>query len=172
MKTKSTFTFAVIVAIAVVAAVIVFRGTTQVKAQDQIPPPVTDRISFPSVGISSGQTLRVSAANTIMPNDPDFPPGPSLVLITFRYQNGNLVRDLKTGAVIRKTVDLERGDGTFVDLDYDGLPPGPSRAQIRPVVVVIPPPIPDVDQKGVPPDGTVVSVEVINRKRPVTNGDV
>ena len=50
----------------------------------------------------------------------------------------------------------------FLDLDYDRLPPSPIRAQIRPVVTVLPPPIGDVDQKGVPPDGTVVSVEVIN----------
>jgi len=42
-----------------------------------------------------------SVANTIMPIDVNLPPGPTRVVMTFRFMNGNLVRDYKTGDVIR-----------------------------------------------------------------------
>ena len=128
-------------------------------AQDQIPPPVPERVSFGTVGITSGQTLRVSVANTILPNDTDLPPGPTRVVITFRGLNGQLLRT-RGGDVIRRTVDLERGDAAFLDLDYDALPPGPSRVQARPVVTVQPPPVNDTN--AIPYDSAVISVEVIN----------
>jgi hypothetical protein len=97
-----------------------------------------------------------------MPNDPNLPPGPTRVVMTFRYMNGDLVRWYRTGEVIRKAVDLERGDAAFLDLDYDLLPPGPSRAQIRPVVVVQPPPITAAGQDAIRHESAVTTVEVIN----------
>ena len=162
MKCKFAVTSVAVVVLLAGAAIAVFRQPAVVKAQDQTPRSIPDRISFGSVGITSGQTLRVSVANTIMPNDPNLPPGPSRVVITFRYPNGNLVRDYKTGDVIRKTADLARGDGTFLDLDYDRLPPSPIRVQIRPVVVVIPPPTNDANQDEIRSESAATTIELVN----------
>ena len=160
MRNKRTLIIAgAIVALAILAAVGIFRSAPRTKAQDQLPPPVPDRISFGMVGITSGQTVRVSVANTIMPNDANLPPGPTRVVLTFRFLNGNLVRNAR-GDVIRKALDLERGDATFLDLNYDELPPGPVRLQLRAVIVAIPPPTNDTP----PPVGDRIAstVEVIN----------
>jgi len=160
MKNKCVFAVLVVIGLAVVATVAAFRQPRVVKAQEEILPPDL-RFSFGSVGITSGQTLRVSVANTILPNDGNLPPGPTRVVMSFRFMNGNLVRDAK-GEVVRKVVDLERGETAVLDLDYDRLPPSPIRAQIRPVLLVTPPPVSDPSQKATPPDGTVPTVEVIN----------
>jgi hypothetical protein len=159
MKSKLT----AIVALVVIAALCaVFHTEQRAQAQDQIPPPVADRISFGMVGITAGQTMRISVADTIMPNDPNWPPGPSRVVLNFRNSNGQLVRD-RNGEVIRRVVDLERGDSTFLDLNYDEFPPGPSRLQLRAVVTVIPPPIADSNEDPPPiGDRIVPTVEVIN----------
>jgi hypothetical protein len=153
-------TFVLTAAIATVAFVANMRSTIEpVHAQDQIPPPVNDRVSFGSVGITSGQTLRVTVANTILPVDANLPPGPTRVVMTFRGMNGQLMRT-RGGDVIRRVVDLERGDSAFLDLDYDALPPGPVRIQVRAVVVIQPPPVGDTNslQDGV----CIPTVEVIN----------
>ena len=161
MKNIRIITISALIGLALSIAVVIFRQPQPVKAQDQILPAV-QRLSFGVVGITSGQALRASVANTIMPNDINLPPGPSRVTITFRLPNGNLARDNRTGEVIRKVVDLQRGDAAFLDLDYDRLPPGPTRAQIRPVVVILPPGPTDETQIAYPPDAVVATVEVIN----------
>jgi len=158
MKRKTTFVALAGLGLVLLLGVVALRQPRRAKAQE-IAPTTPDRVSFGTIGITTGQTLRVSVANTIMPNDVNLPPGPTRVVMTFRYVNGNFVRDVKSGEVIRKAVDLERGDSAFLDLDYDRLPPGPIRVQIRPVVVVIPPPVGDY---LTPPDGTVIGAEVIN----------
>jgi len=137
----------------------ILRGTTQ--AQDQIQPPVSDRISFGLVGITQGQTIRLSAANTITPNDPNYPPGPSRVSLTFLNVEGRQFRT-RDGSVVRRVVELERGESAFLDLNYDELPPGPSRLQLRAVLTVLPP---GPSKTDIPPpvgDRIVPSVEVIN----------
>jgi len=106
MKTKR----AIIISIATVAFVLaaifgIVRQTQPVRAQDQ-PPPVPDRISFGMVGITAGQTVRINIANTIMPNDLGWPPGPIRVVMSFRGMNGQLIRN-RNGEVVRKAVDLE-----------------------------------------------------------------
>jgi hypothetical protein len=161
MKKKNVLLIASLVVMTLVVAIAVLRNPSPVRAQEQLPPPVPDRISFGSVGITSGQTLRVSVANTIMPGDVNLPPGPTRVVMNFRLPNGNLARDARTGDVVRRVVDLERGDSAFLDLDYADLPPGPVRAQIRPVVVAIPPPVNDATQNPIPRDAAVATVEVI-----------
>lgn len=162
MKNKPTIAVAAIAAaFAAIMTLAIFRSTQTVRAQDQQPLPTNDRISFGMVGITSGQTLRVNVANSIMPNDVSLPPGPSRVVMSFRYGNGNAVRDSRTGQVVRRIVELERGNSAFLDLDYDQLPPGPVRAQIRPVVVVQQP-LPVGDMNAIPYDSAVPSVEVIN----------
>jgi hypothetical protein len=161
MRHKKTM-IATAAALSLLTALWILRQTQPVLAQYDVPPPMPNRIAFGLIGITSGLTLRVSVANTVMPNDPNLPPGPIRVVMSFRYMNGNLVRNYKTGEVIRRAVDLERGDGAFLDVDYADLPPGPSRAQIRPVVVVLPPSPIDETQIAIPPDSAVPTVEVIN----------
>jgi hypothetical protein len=166
MKNKRTLTIAaVIVALAIIAAFGIFRSTTPVKAQDQIPPPVPDRISFGMVGITSGQTVRVSVSNTIMPNDANLPPGPTRVILNFRLPNGQLLRN-RSGEVIRKAVDLERGDSVFLDVDFGALPPPVNdRIHLRAVIVALPPPVGDSTEQP-PPIGELIAstVEVINNR--------
>ena len=165
MKNKRTLTIAAaFVALTIFAGFGIFRSVPRTKAQDQLPPPVNDRISFGMVGITSGQTVRVSVANTIMPNDANWPPGPTRVVLNFRLPNGNLLRN-RSGDIVRKAVDLERGDSTFLDLNYDELPPGPVRLQLRAVIVAIPPPVGDSNELPPPVGDRIVStVEIINNR--------
>ena len=160
MKAKRIITITgLIVAMAVVATFGIFKQTQPVKAQAS--PPEPERISFGLVGITSGQTIRVSVANTVMPNDVGFPPGPSRVVITVRGMNGQFIRN-RNGDVIRRSVDVERGDTTFIDIDYDQLPPGPTRAQLRPVIVVWPPGPTDEEQPPPIGESIAATVDVIN----------
>lgn len=161
MNRKVAIMVSIVLTVALAAFTMLNRPQS-VQAQDEIPPPVNDRISFGSVGITSGQTLRVSVANTIIPSDVNWPPDPCRVAISFRLPNGNLARDSRTGEVIRRVVDVARGDTAFLDLDYGDLPPGPVRAQIRPVVIIQPPPPNDSSQMPYPRDAVVPTVEVIN----------
>jgi hypothetical protein len=162
MNMKKTFLITTAVTLLVFAVAIGIRQPQSVNAQDQIPPPVPDRVSFGTVGITSGQSLRVGVTNTIMPNDINLPPGPIRTSITFRLPNGSLARDSRTGEVIRRIADVGRGDTVFLDLDYGDLPPSPIRAQLRPVVVVQPPPVADSTQMPYPRDAVVPIVEVVN----------
>ena len=158
MKTKRILTIAAIfIALAAIAIVAVLKTTPAVQAQDQLP--AVQRISFGMVGITAGQTVRVSVANTILPSDPNLPPGPTRVAMVFRGMNGNLIRN-RSGEVIRRVADLERGDSTFLDVDYGELPPGPIRLQLRAVLTVIPPPVPEGN--ALPVDPCIPTVEVIN----------
>ena len=151
MKNKRTITIlTLVVAIAAMATFGIFRQTQPVKAQDQ-PPPQSERISFGMVGITQGQTVRVNVVNTglaVCPCD--------RVVLNFRLPNGQLVRN-RNGEVIRRVVELQPGDATFLDVDYGELPNGPSRLQLRAVVTVIPPP----DSTELP-SNFVPTVEVIN----------
>jgi hypothetical protein len=160
MKSKTLPIITVLVSIALALTVDTMQHPRTVKAQDQLPQ-LSERLSFGMVAITSGQTLRVSVANTIMSNDDQLPVGPSRVVINFRYPNGNLVRDYRTSEVIRRVVDLERGTGAFVDVDYDQLPPSPVRVQMRPVIVVTPPDG-TAGENTIPIDSVVPTVEVIN----------
>jgi hypothetical protein len=119
MNKKRTLIIFGIFVLALVAAVAMFREPQSVKASGGFE---RLRSSFGMVGITSGQSLRVSVANTIMPGDTNLPPGPVRVAINFRMLNGTLARDNRTGEVIKKVVDLDRGDAAFVDLDYAALP--------------------------------------------------
>lgn len=164
MKTKRTLTIAaVLVALAALTTLGIFRGTRQVHAQDQIPPPQPDRISFGMVGITQGQTIRLSVVNTHPPPVGDFPPGPSRVVLTFLDADGHRLRH-RDGSIIRLAVELQPGNAAFLDLNADDLqyPPGPTRLQLRAVVNVVPPPNPESEVSPPTPDRIVTSVEVFN----------
>jgi len=167
MKTKRTLTIATgLLALVVLLTLGLFRGSRQVNAQDQIPPPVPDRIAFGSVGITSGQTARVNVTNISTAVCPC-----QRVVLTFRGPNGQLLQNQK-GEVIRRSVELQPGESTFLDVDYGDLPPGPTRLQLRAGITFLPPsPIDDsqvrlhLNERQVPPpvaDTMVSTVEVIN----------
>jgi len=160
MKTKRTLTIATaLVALAALMTLGVFRGMGKVQAQDQ-QPPISDRISFGMIGITEGQTVRVNVSNSIGPNDSRFPPGPTRVVIRFLNSAGRPVTN-RRGEVIRQVVELQRGESTFLDINFSELPPGPIRAQLRAVITEEPPPI--GESNPFPPGPiTVQSVEVIN----------
>ena len=160
MKTKRILTIATMLFALAALLTLGFRGTRKVQAQDQVPPPVNDRISFGMVGITEGQTVRVNVSNFIAPNDSGYPPGPTRMVIRFLNAAGHPVTN-RGGEVIRSVVDLRRGESTFLDISFSELPPGPSRAQLRAVITEMPPPV--AGTNPFPPGPTTVqSVEVIN----------
>jgi hypothetical protein len=160
MKTKRTLAIAALGAMAALTSIGIWRGTRGARAQDQIPPPVGELISFGSVGITQGQTIRLSVV--AIPYDSAFPPGPTRVVLTFFDAEGRRLLS-RNGSIIRQAVDLEPGKTTFLDLNADNLqtpPPIGDRLQLRAIVNVIPPPV-----DGIPPpipDRIVATVEVIN----------
>jgi hypothetical protein len=150
MKTKRTSTIATtIVALAILTTFGILRNTKPVQAQD-VAPPQPERVSFGMIGIAAGQTARINVVNTsfvVCPCD--------RVVLTFRNPQGQLLRNGRS-EVIRQSVELQPGESTFLDLNYDEYPPGPSRLQLRAVITIIPPLVRD------PNDGIVSTVEVIN----------
>ncbi|MCA1593263.1 MAG: hypothetical protein LC754_11560 [Acidobacteria bacterium] len=165
MKSKRTLMVITLVAIVAIVALGVFRGTRRVQAQtgDQ-PPPQAERLSFGMVGITRGQTIRLSVANVIASNDSGWPPGPTRVVLTFLDGDGQIFRNCD-GSPVRQAVLLERGQATILDLSADDLqwPPGPTRLQLRAVVNAQPPPIGDSsDRQPRAGDGIAATVEVFN----------
>jgi hypothetical protein len=105
MKTKRTLTIVtVLVALTVLTMLSVLQRTRKVQAQDQLPPPVSDRISFGLIGITEGHTVRVNVSNIIAPNDSSLPPGPVRVVIRFLHSAGRPVTD-RRGEVIRQAIE-------------------------------------------------------------------
>jgi len=158
MKRKRTIvTTLALVGLAALASFGIFRGEPRAHAQDQSPPPIGDRISFGMVGITQGQTARISVANIIAQNDSNYPPGPTRVTIIVINSNGSPIRN-RDGSPVRKVAMIDRGDSTFLDLNFDEFPPGPSRLQLRAVATIFPPgPI----DNAFPPDPCVPTVEII-----------
>ena len=159
MRTKRALTIsAVVVALAAIVTISIFRVTQHVQAQD-VMPPRPDHFSFGMVGITPGQTLRINVANTLTANDSNYPPGPSRVAIIVVNSRGQVVRN-RDGSPVRKVEMLDRGDSTFLDLNADDFPVGAGgRFQVRAVVNVFPPG-PSVN--GIPYDSAVPSIEVFN----------
>ena len=159
MKTKRRIvTSLALVALAALVSLGIFRGERRAHAQDQTPPPTGDRMSFGMVGITQGQTARINVANVLTQNDPNYPPGPTRVVLIFLNNDGQLFRN-RDGSPIRRAAMLERGQATFLDLNFDEYPPGPTRINLRAVVTVFPPgPI----DNALPPGPIVPTVEVVN----------
>src|SRR5258706_7291300 len=119
MKTKRrAVTSVALVALTALVSLGIFRGTQRAHAQDQQPPPTGDRISFGMVGITQGQTARINVANVLTANDPNYPPGPTRVVVIFLNSDGQLFRN-RDGNPIRRVAMLERGQATFLDLNFD-----------------------------------------------------
>ena len=77
---------------AVIALVVIATAgaALRTRAQDQQPPPVNDRHAlFGLLGITHGQTARLSVANLEPPPIGDFPPGPTRVEMSFVDADGH-----------------------------------------------------------------------------------
>lgn len=156
MRTKRTLAFTAIM-ISLAAFAIIIRNTPTVEAQDT-QPVRSERYAFGMVGITSGQTMRINVANIIAANDPVYPSGPTRATIIVVNSRGQVARNDR-GEPIRRTVQLERGDSTFLDLDFEDLPPGPTRQQFRAVVNALPP---GPSSEQLPPSPIMPTVEVLN----------
>jgi len=111
---------------------------------NSLPTAVESQTSFGTVGLSIGQTMRVSVANTYAP--------PCRVLINFRDMDGDLIRN-RNGQVIFRDVQLDPGQSAYLDLNFGQLPTAlgttfTTRVQLRPVInTQLGSPLPD----GYPP---------------------
>ena len=158
MKTKRTIATATALAIlAGVFSFTVLRGTQPARAQTDEAPPTVGYISFGMLGITQGQTIRLSVVNAIRRNDISFPPGPTRVTLTFLDSEGNTFRH-RDGSIVRRVAQLERGQATFLDFNSDDFPPGPTRVELRAVVNVSP----IQDSRLIPYDSAVPSMEIFN----------
>ncbi|HKE55710.1 MAG TPA: hypothetical protein VKB46_03375 [Pyrinomonadaceae bacterium] len=161
MRTKR-FLAMVTILIAVAGTVTsnIFRNTWHAKAQDQLPPTtVTDRFSFGMIGITQGQTLRLSVANTLPTGDRSTEP--LRVSLTFLDSDGQRLRK-GDGSIIRRTVQLDAGQTTFLDLNFDDVIAGPARLELRAVVAVQSPIA--AGTNALPVDPCVPSVELVNNQ--------
>src|SRR6267142_2517281 len=67
------------------------------------------------VGISIGQTARISARHWVNP-DNTFPPDPCMVELEFHDATGRLLFD-RSGRPFHRTVSINPGRGAFLDLN-------------------------------------------------------
>ncbi len=148
---------------AVIALVVIATAgaNLRTKAQDQLPPPVNDRYAlFGMVGITRGQIARLSVSKLQSPPVGDLPPGPSRVEMSFVDADGNTLVNPE-GQPIRRIVMLEPGRSTFLQINANNLlARDETRLNFRPVVKVIPPPVPE-SQTQPPPIGEATTLEVI-----------
>lgn len=164
MKTKRLITIAgVLIALTAIFTLSTLRGTQSAQAQTDEAPPTVGHISFGMTGIAQGQTIRLGVVNSIRPNDGNFPPGPSRVVLTFLDADGNRLRR-RDGSIIRRAAQLERGQAAFLDLNFDEFPPGPTRLEVRAVVNVFA----IQDTNVIPYDSAVSSVQIFNNGNPRT----
>jgi len=130
-------------------------GAQQVRAFNPQPDPP----GYGFVGITQGQTIRINVVNTTPP-DPNLPPDPVRVVITFRDTDGNLFRNAE-GVPIRRAELLQAGKSDSIDLNGDSfarMADVTGRIQVRPVVQ-----IQQADPiDGHPPDPCIPTVEIFN----------
>jgi hypothetical protein len=156
MKNKRTLTIAAAIILTALAAFGLFRFLPQ-KVGAFNPQP--DPPGFGMIGITQGQTLRINAVNTNIP-DSNIPPDPVRVTLNFRNADGELFRNAN-GNPISRTVLLQAGKSISLDLngdDFGRQMDGSGRLQIRPVAR-----IQQADGTNAsPPDPCIPSVEVFN----------
>ena len=156
MKNKRTLTITtIIIALAILATFGIFRNTQPVQAQTT-DPEGPQRISFGMVGITRGQTARINVTNISLAICPC-----QRVVLNWAKPNGQLLRN-RDGEVISRSVELQPGNSTFLDVDFGDIPPPVGdRLQLRAVITVIPPPVGDMP----PPISMMpMTVEVINNR--------
>src|SRR5215831_2842281 len=162
MNTRYIFTkLSIAIALGAILATAAVWEVQHVKANA---PPDPER-TVGMVGITQGQTMRLNVVNLNPPPDPDAPPGPCRMLLSFRDANGQPFTD-SNGQEIGQVVELQGGQSAFLDLNGDifagGISTngGPARLQLRPLVgVLVSPPDPE---KQYPPGPCRASMEVFD----------
>ena len=163
MKTRNIFTkLSIAIALVALAASGVVWEVRRVHAVTAAQPERTVGM----VGITRGQTIRLSLVNLAVAVDPQFPPDPCRVVLTFRDANGRPFTN-SDGQVIRRAVELQTGQSAFLDLNGDMFAGfftnadtvGSVRLQLRPFVRVLTQP-PDPDAGQYPPDPCRATVEI------------
>lgn len=101
--------------------------TTRVGAVPTCPNCRNLHYSFGMLGITSGQTARLSVVNAIPVGPPQIPVGPPnmpvRVDLMFVDENGNPIT--AGGQLLHTTVILSHGQSAFLDLVGDAIPVGP-----------------------------------------------
>ena len=152
---KNILTIAAAVSLAVFAAFGSFQiFQTQVKAFNPQPDP--PRLGM--LGITDGQTIRISVVNTALPNVKQSS-NPCRVVLTFRNAEGEIFRNA-SGNEISRTEFLQAGKSFYLDLNGDDFIKEirGGRLQLRPVIQ-----IQQADGSRLQsPDPCIPTVEVIN----------
>lgn len=143
-----------LIALVTLAATAAVCTMIRVRAQDQSHfAPV---VQFGLLGITRGQTARLSVANVSSPDNPLVPPDPCRVTISFIDADGNVLLN-NAGQPVRREVTLEPGHSAFLQINGDNLVPRDQvRLNFRPLVTVMP------ADPNLPPDPCFPTLEVIN----------
>lgn len=149
LHTKSKLTaIAALVAIAALCAV--SRVERHAQAQDQVPPPQPDRISFGMVGITRNQTARVNVTNAGETHG---------MIVNYRLvdSDGEVLRR-RDGQPVERTMTLEPGHSASLQFNADNLPGrDEARLNFRAVVTLIPP-----SGEAICPCSFPVTLEMVN----------
>ena len=154
MKMKRTLTIAtVLVALAALMALGVFREPGKVHAQEQPPTPVVSRLSFGMIGITQGQTARLNVTNSDETRE---------MIVDWKFVDSNgEVLHRRDGQPIERTMTLAAGHSAFLQMNADNLLGRDEvRLNFRAVVTFHPSITPD--DNPLPPDPCMPSVEIIN----------
>jgi hypothetical protein len=151
--------------IGLASLLLVVAGVTNNRAGAQSPRAAIEIGAYGMIGITSGQTARLNVYLPPGPPSRQIPPGPpTRAQLSLMDANGNLAvpslcdpRSIDCLGGSQTTVMLAPGQSAFLDVSGDQLIGALSRAEIRPVVNVIPPGPP-----GVPAKTIITTFEVID----------
>jgi len=157
MKKQARFWIAIaIVSVFVITAFSMGRLRRAAAFNPQPDPPGR----YATLGLVQGQSIRINASN-IAPTDPNSPPDPCRVRLAFVDGDGNALTNPRTGEAVRRTVTLQNGQSTFLNLNADEFFNGDvtaTRLQLRPVFRSE-----TLNSEGkAPPDPCTPSVEVLD----------
>jgi hypothetical protein len=154
MKTKRTLTITtLLVALAALMTLGVFRGTRKALAQEQPPTPAVNRLSFGMIGIAQGQTARLNVTN------PDETRG---MIVNWKLVDSDgEVLHRRDGQPIERTMTLAAGHSAFLQVNADNLL-GRDELRLNFRAVVTFHQADPTDNNPFPPDPCMPSVEIIN----------
>lgn len=156
MKNKRTFLIAI--GATILTAFAAFGVLRYLPQRVEAFNPQPDPPGFGMVGITEGQTLRISVVNTApAPTEINLPPDPVRVVIIFRDPDGNQILNAN-GQPIQRIALLRGGQSTALNLNADNLPRFGLRMEVRPDVRIQEPD----GVNGIPPDPVIPTAEVIN----------
>src|ERR1043165_1014791 len=117
MKNKRTFLIAI--GATILTAFAAFGVLRYLPQRAEAFNPQPDPPGFGMVGITLGQTLRISIVNTApAPTEVETPPDPCRAVMTFRDAEGNPLLNAN-GQPVRRVVLLRGGQAASLDLNAD-----------------------------------------------------